>query len=151
MTPAGMQGDIHPESTRRSGYRYVFTPKHHGGGSSTDACWSSEVTRLEEFSVFDEADFRNISDDQGRLYGVLRDAESELRYLGTWDQQVAEFPRTREGIPWHGYPIWAVNDEAPPHRSGQDMRPAKEAFQKMEQEGWITTRQRKRLWKGVHA
>lgn len=76
----GMQDHEHPHPTRRSQLRYLFTAKHHGGGSTTDARWS--VTEDEEFSVFDEADFRDIGDEDGRLYGVLGDAQRELRELG---------------------------------------------------------------------
>jgi hypothetical protein len=90
-----------------------------------------------------------LSDEEGRLYGVLRDAEGELRDLGTCQQQVAEFPRAGEGVPWHGYPIWAVNELAPARRSGEKMPPAKEVFGKMERAGLISRRQRKRLYKGV--
>ena len=147
----GMADPIHPTTTRRNGYSYLFAGKHHGGGSSGDACWAEEVSRDEEFPVFDDADFFELSDEKGRLYGVLRDEEGELRDLGTWQQQVAEFPRANEGVPWHGYPIWAVKHSAPPNRSGEKMRPAKVVFQKMEQQGLITPRQKKRLLKGDHA
>ena len=92
-----------PESRH---YRYQFAAKHHGGGKADDARWVDDVSRDEEFSVFDEADFRDILDDDGRLYGVLRGADGKLRYLGTWKQKIAEFPRANEGIAWHGYPIW---------------------------------------------
>lgn len=146
-----MSDPIHPERTRKRQYSYQFTAKHHGGGKPDDARWSEEVSRDEEFSVFDEADDQDIFDEGGRFYGVLRNAEGELRDLGTWQQQLAEFPRTNEGVPWHGYPIWALNELAPPNRSGQKGRPAKAVFQKMEEAGLITARQRKRLYKGDHA
>lgn len=142
---------IHPVKTRRSQYEYLFASKHHGGGTSDDARWQDDVTRDEEFSVFDEADFHDISDSDGRLYGVLRSQDGVLRDLGTWQQQVAEFPRANEGVPWHGYPIWAVNQEAPANRSSQQMRPARGVFQKMEDAKLITKRERKRLFKGKHA
>jgi hypothetical protein len=141
----------HPTPTRRSGYRYIFLGKHHGGGSSIDACWSNEVSRDEEFFVFDEADNFEIADEGDRMYGVLRDSDGELRDLGTWQQQMAEFPHASEGVPWHGYPIWAVNDDAPPNAAGQKVRPAKRVFLKMDVAGLITRRQRKRLFKGDHA
>ncbi|MGL4553174.1 MAG: hypothetical protein ACRC33_18570 [Gemmataceae bacterium] len=140
---------IHPETTRRGGYRYTFTAKHHGGGSSGDARWT--LNDAEEFSVFDGADFHQVADDAGNLYGVLPGTDGSLRELGTWAQQVAEFPAAADGVPWHGYPIWSVNDEAPDNRRGERMRPAKEVFVKMEGAGLITRRQRKRLLKGDHA
>jgi hypothetical protein len=101
--------------------------------------------------VFDEAVFCDIFDDDGRFYGVLREADGELRDLGTWQQQMAEFPVANVGVPWHGYPIWAVNNEAPINRSGPNARPRKEVFAKLEGAGLITVQQRKRLYKGAHA
>jgi hypothetical protein len=141
---------IHGQTTRRSGYRYQLTPKHHGGDPGA-AQWLPALGLEEEFGVFDTADQHELSDEEGRLYGVLRDAEGELRDLGTWQQQVAEFPRADEGVPWHGYPIWAVNEVAPARRSGEKMRPAKEVFGKMERAGLLSRGQRKRLYKGDHA
>ncbi len=143
--------ELHSTLTQRSHYQYLFTAKHHGAGSSGDACWSSDVSRDEEFSVFDVADLHLFAADNGWLYGVLRDAKNELRDLGTWQQQVAEFPKANEGVPWHGYPIWAVNEDAPANRAGQDMRPPKKVFKQFEKEGLITARERKRLLKGDHA
>jgi hypothetical protein len=138
----------HSEVTRRSKYRYCFTSKHHGGGSSEDAKWS--ISREEEFSVFDTADFLEVCDDEGWYYGVLA-AAGKLKDIGTWEQQMAEFPKASEGSPWHGYPIWAVNEEAPPNRSSQKMRPPKSVFRRMEATGLISKQQRKRLFKGEHA
>ncbi|MBY0526770.1 MAG: hypothetical protein K2R98_25485 [Gemmataceae bacterium] len=145
-----MTDPIHPDPTRKRGYRYQFAAKHHGGGTAKDARWALNVSRVEEFTVFDEADDHDIFDDDGRCYGVLRNADGNLRDLGTWQQQVAEFPRANDGVPWHGYPIWAVNGLAPANRSGERVRPAKNVFQKMEQAGLISRRQRKRLYKGDH-
>jgi hypothetical protein len=140
---------IHDQRTRRRGYQYQFTPKHHGGDVGA-AQWLPSLRLEEEFTVFDTADEHELSDGDGRLYGVLRNAEGELRDLGTWQQQVAEFPPANEGVPWHGYPIWAVNDAAPANRSGEKVRPAKAVFARMEQTGLITARRRKRLYKGDH-
>lgn len=146
-----MSESVHATVTRKSLHHYMFTSKHHGGGGPGDACWFPAVSRDEEFAIFDQADFYSICDERGWLYGILRDAEGELRDLGTWQQQLAEFQEATSGMPWHGYPIWAVNQEAPPNRSGQKMRPSKEVFAKMEREGLITSQQRKRLYKGSHA
>jgi len=143
--------EMHPTRTQRSQHEYMFTAKHHGGGSRSDACWSPQVTRDGEFSVFDLADLHSIADDGGWLYGVLRDSNHGLRDLGTWGQQIAEFPKANEGVPWHGFPIWAVNNEAPPNRAAETLRPSKEVFQQMEKVGLITRRERKRLYKGDHA
>ncbi|MFL5242526.1 MAG: hypothetical protein ACJ8FY_10495 [Gemmataceae bacterium] len=142
---------IHPKQTRKRFYRYQFTAKHHGGGKADNARWSEDVTRDEEFSVFDEADVCDVFDNEGRFYGVLRDAGGKLRDLGTWQQQMAEFPRANDGIPWHGYPIWAVNELAPGNRASPEARPAKEVFARMELARQITKREGKRLYKGDHA
>lgn len=108
------------------------------------------MTHEEEFSVFNLADVLDIQDD-GRFFGVLRDAEGDLRDLGTWQQQVAEFPLASGSAPWHGYPAWPLNDLAPPNRVSQKMRPNKSVFVFMESVGLISTRQRTRLMKGDHA
>jgi hypothetical protein len=134
--------------TQRSNYRYCFTPKHHGGGSSDDATWILSADA--EFAVFDLADLLEVCDDDEWYYGVSL-ANGELLDIGTWAQQIAEFPKASEGSPWHGYPIWTVNDHAPPNRSTQKMRPSKAIFQRLEQVGLINKQQRKRLWKGDHA
>jgi hypothetical protein len=104
------------------------------------------LTPEEEFSVFDTADWHDLSDDRQWLYGVLRAEDGELRILGTWDQQVAAFPAADEGQPWHGYPLYPLNELGPTNRRGERHRPAKEVFAKMEQAGLITARQRKRLY-----
>jgi hypothetical protein len=151
MTPSGQQEIVHPELTRRSQYSYMFTAKHHGGGSlHVDACWSPQVSRDEEFSVFDGADFHEITGADGSLYGVLRANEEGLRFLGTWNQQLAEFPFAREGVAWHGYPLYPLKDLGPENRRGEKLRPPREVFQLMERAGLITKRERKRLFKGDH-
>lgn len=119
-----MQDHEHPQPTRRSGFRYLFTAKHHGGGPDDAARWSPEINEDDEFRVFDDADAFEFTDDQGRLYGILRD-EGGLRDLGTWRQQIAEFPFAREGMPWHGYPLWPVSEMAPENRRGEKFRPSK--------------------------
>lgn len=145
-----MPDPIHPRVTRKSKYRYQFTAKHHRG-SKGDAQWLATISRAEEFSIFNDADAYDFSDAVGRLYGVLRDGNGNLREIGTWNQQMAEFPRANTNVAWHGYPIWAVNKLAPPNRRNQKARPAKQVFDKMEQAGAITVQQRRRLFRGDHA
>lgn len=147
MTPSGPQDHLHPDVTQRSGYRYLFTAKHHGAGGPDDARWSLLLSQAEEF--FDFADLRQLADHQGRLYGLLR-TDGVLRDLGTWGQQIAEFPVAHAGQPWHGYPIWAVNRQAPANRADEQMRPAKAVFELMERLGLLSHRERKRLSKGNH-
>src|SRR5215813_2426661 len=76
---------IHAQATRRSGYQYQFTPKHHGADPDA-AQWLPSLRLEEEFAVFDLADEHELADKDGRLYGVLRNAEGEFRDLGTWQQ-----------------------------------------------------------------
>jgi hypothetical protein len=138
----------HAQPTHRSRYRYVFTAKHHGGGPKDAAQWS--VSLDEEFCVFDRADLHELIDDRGWLYGVLPDGDGKLRELGTWKQQIAEFPAAADGQPWHGYPLWPLNDLGPENRRGEKLRPSKAVFLRMEHVGLISRRDRKRLFKGDH-
>ena len=142
-------GPIHPVPTRRSGYRYLFSEKHHGRGGPDAARWI--LTHDEEFGVFDLADFHDLSDERGWLYGIRRDPDGRLVDLGTWNQQVAEFPHTREREPWHGYPLWPLKALGPDNRKGEKYRPSKEVFRKMEESGLLTLRECRRLVKGDHA
>lgn len=134
--------------TDRSRFRYQFTPKHHGGDAEASQ-WDPSLRLDEEFEVFNLADWHYLSDERGWMYGIRR-LGNELQDLGTWAQQVAEFPSARSGEAWHGYPIWAINELAPSNRRGQKMCPDKEVFAKMEDAGLLTKQQRKRLLKGDH-
>jgi hypothetical protein len=140
----------HHTLTGRSSYRYQFTPKHHGADSDA-ARWLPSMTLDEEFVVFDEADEHELNGDDGNLYGVQRDDDGEVRYIGTWNQQIAEYPVAREAEPWHGYPLYPLIELGPENRRGQKGRPGKEVFDKMADAGVITRRQRRRLLKGDHA
>jgi hypothetical protein len=141
---------VHNRRTGRSEHQYQFTPKHHGA-DNTAAQWLPELSLDEEFAIFDTADEHDLSDDDGRLYGVQRDEEDSLRYIGIWHEQVAEFPLAREGEAWHGYPLYPLVDEGPDNRRGQKLRPATIVFRKMVDAGLITRSQRRRLMKGDHA
>lgn len=144
-----MADHLHSEQTHRSGFSYLFSDKHHGGDRNA-ARWSLELSEAEEFSVFDNADLHDISDDRQYLYGVLRMGDV-LRKLGTLKQQVAEFPHADEGQPWHGYPHYPLQEVGPPNRRGEKCRPEKIVFEIMERVGLLTKRHRKRLMKGDHA
>jgi hypothetical protein len=100
---------VHGQPTRRSAYRYQFTPKHHGGDTNA-AQWLPGLGLDEEFRVCNAADEHDLSDDAGRLYGVLTATEDVLHFIGTLNQQVAEFPVAREGEPWHGYLIYPPDE-----------------------------------------
>ena len=141
---------VHGTLTARSNYQYQFTPKHHGADTNA-AQWLPGLSLEEEFSVFDEADVHELSDEDGNLYGVLRDEKGSLRYIGTWNQQVAEFPVARASEVWHGYPLYPLVELGPENRRGEKGRPGKNLFDMMARTGMITRRQRRRLLKGDHA
>jgi hypothetical protein len=142
-----MQDYEHSERTNRHQYRYLFTAKHHGGVKGA-AQWT--LSEPDEFAVFDGADEMELSDEQGNLYGALRDGEESLRFLGSYQEQIAEFPCAAEGVPWHGYPMWAINQDGPSNRRNQKHRPARQVFDRMVHVGLITRTMRTRLMKGDH-
>lgn len=142
------QKKTHPVPTRVRQLFYEFTTKHHGAGSTLDSRWSEDITEPEEFQVFDVGVAFQILDEGGNVYGVLRHGDS-LRELGTWQQQVAEFPYTEPPHDWHGYPIWPVEDSAPV-KLRRKPRPSKIVFDLMLAAGLITSRELRRLMKGDH-
>lgn len=148
MSTGESAGPIHPVPTR-NGKRYLFSGKHHGGDRNA-AQWLPTLSHDEEFTVFDTADFHDISD-EGWLYGVRIGPRGDVLELGTWGQQIAEFPFARDNEAWHGYPLWPLKVAGPPNRKGEKHRPAKNVFLKMEAEGLIDTRDRRCLQKGDHA
>lgn len=147
--PSVQSDTEHPVPTSRRGLIYLFTPKHHGGNASA-SCWLTELTFDEEFAIFDRADEHQVEDSAGNLYGyqVLEASNRHLRDLGSWSQQMAEYPVQRPGSPWHGYPIWPIASMAPPQYQGQRCRPERQVFDRMVELGDITIGQRKRLKKG---
>ena len=148
---------LHPSSTVRRGLRYEFTPKHHGADSDA-ACWLTELGLDEEFAIFDRADGieevegtdpRQIADEAGNLYGYELIPDGTMRVIGTWYQQLAEFPVQVDGAIWHGYPIWPLKNElAPENRRGEKCRPTTRVFDRLLEIGVITRQQRKRLGNG---
>jgi hypothetical protein len=100
--------------------------------------------------VFDLADFHDLSDVDGCLYGVLRTAEGEVQFLGTRDEQLAEFPVARVGEAWHGYPVYPLANAQAHGRGGAAGRPAKSVFAKMQREGVLSRTECRRLMKGKH-
>ncbi len=136
----------HGEKTRRRDLRYCFSLKHHGG-SRKDAQWADDLSHEEEFAIFDEADFREISDDAGNLYGLRRDEESNLLDLGTRGEQIAKFWENGLDQPWHGFPLFPLLGTDV--KQNQRNTPApRSALLKMEQAGLIQAIERKRLQKG---
>jgi hypothetical protein len=152
MSVGETSGPIHPDPTRSERRRqYQFYNKHHRGRPSDAAQWEPGVSREEEFTVFDDADWHEIADERGWLYGVRRrDAMGEIPDLGMRGEQVAEFPFARPTETWHGYPLWPLSEEGPANRRGEQARPSKGVFLRMESVGMLTLRERKRLYKGNH-
>jgi hypothetical protein len=146
---AGHAGPRTPATDAQERFSLLIHSQAHGG-SGDAACWLPEISEDSEFRVFDDADAFELADDRGWLYGILRDDEGGLRDLGTWHQQIAEFPFAREGTPWHGYPLWPVNETAPDNRRGEKHRPSREVLDKMVAAGILTQRQKRRLMKGDH-
>jgi hypothetical protein len=141
----------YPEATQRSGYRYFFFAKHHGGDTRA-AMWLTSISREVEFSIFDHGDLRDIADNRGWIYGVLLDDEGDLREIGTWEEQVAEFrPGVSLADPWHGYPQWPVDKLGPANRRRQQSCPDRVVFDLMVAAAMIDRIQRKRLLSGRNA
>ncbi len=59
----------------------VSTPKHHGAGLPSDSRWLPDLTRPEEFQVFDMADFHELRDEDGDLYGLRISGDPGNRQL----------------------------------------------------------------------
>jgi len=139
------------QRTRKRRLKYEITGKHHGGNRRA-AMWLPQVTHAEEFAIFDVADFNDIFDNAGSLYGVQPLREEQLRHIGVWNEQVAKFPRKRANEPWHGYPVWPLEiAREGRHKKPKKLRPPKEIFERMCDAKLITERQRMRLMNGDYA
>lgn len=148
MVNSGSAGAIHPATTKRSGYQYLFHIKHHNYGAKDVAQWLPDLSRLEEFSIFDRADELDLSSASGDLYGLRIDSDNDILALGTLGQQVAKFPHAHASLPWHGYPLGPLANTRPPH---PPIRPLpREAIQKMVDQKLLTATQMKRLLRGNH-
>jgi hypothetical protein len=142
-------GETHAERTRKE-KSYFFYIKHHRPEDQSNSQWSPEVTQAEEFAIFDDADWHDFLDERQWLYGIQRVSESQVRTLGTWGQQMAEFPHARENESWHGYPLWPLRVQGPENRRGDVGRPSRAVFLRMEAVGRLTPAERKRLFGGKH-
>ncbi len=149
MSTGEDSGPIHPIPTKTN-KRYLFYKKHHGHDPDA-AQWLPELSHEEEFQIFFTADEKDIVDDGGRLYGVRVDAGQKVLYLGTRNEQIAKFPVPRSATVWHGYPHYPLKAAGAENRQGEEDRPSKRVFMKMENAGLISARDRKRLMKGDYA
>ena len=138
---------LHPQRSERSRHQYFFYDKHHKAGYSEDAQWLPELTHDEEFAVFDLADFHELSNEKGDLYGLRLNPERRVMSLGTREEQVAEFPVAQGDHPWRGYPAWPIM-RLDRDRSVRKYPAPREALEKMKQAGLINENQRKRLLRG---
>ncbi len=143
--------DACPEHNQRTRsvrqLRYCFAIKHHGFDGNA-AQWVPDLSREDEFSIFDEADWLEITDEDGNLYGLRRDEGLEMLDLGTRGEQIAKFWENGDQ-PWHGFPSWPLAEDAPENR--RRLPAPREALLKMEQAGLLLPEQRKRLFKGKPA
>jgi hypothetical protein len=140
----------YPERTRRSDFRYCFYVKHHGRGAPNASQWAEDVSRQDEFGIFDEADWHDLSDSEGDLYGLRRSAEGDLLDLGTHGEQIAKFWRpSTDNQPTHGFPMWPVAEDSSDNRKKQSAPVA--ALSKMVEQGLLLPSHYKRLRKGKYA
>jgi hypothetical protein len=140
---------LHPTQTT-SGRRYQFTPKHHGYGGDDASRWLEALSLDDEFAIFHTADAMNIADTAGNLFGAMREGQNSLRRLGTFNQQIAKFPCVSGDQAWHGYPVWALDGDAPPKLRAEKQRPPKEVFDRMLETDLIDAKMQFRLKKGEH-
>jgi hypothetical protein len=141
--------DIHEGVTERGQLRYCFTPKHHGAGLPSDSRWLPDLTRLEEFQVFDMADFHELRDEDRDLYGLRisgAPGNRELLDLGCKHEKVARFwAEGRPTDPWHGHPLWPLRSKHAENRAKQGCCPPREVFDRMIEVGILSAKQASRL------
>jgi hypothetical protein len=128
----------------------TYSLTHRDQRTTEDFRWSADVSADDEVAVFLTSRSRDMADDEGNVYGVLRTADGQVRSLGVWNQQVAVFSHTSAAGPWSGHPLLPLNDDALAGRRQGKSRPPKEVFRKMEIENLLTPLQRKRMMKGCH-
>jgi len=152
MSQGGAQypGPLHLQRTSRSGHEYFFYDKHHRGGIGEEAQWLTEpdLTRDEEFGVFNRADLHILSDEKGNLFGLReRNTGGRVPELGTRGEQFAKFPLAEEGQAWHGFPNWPIARDVESHES----RPIpRETLRRMVEVNLLTSSERRRVQKGKH-
>jgi hypothetical protein len=140
--------DYWPQLTNPRSYRYFFHPKHHGGGSPTDARWKPDITQNEEFTIFEIAVRLDLSDESCNLYNVRKAANQTILELGIFHEQIARFWKPSAGEAWHGHPLWPVVTDSPHNRSRQKHRPDGSVFRKLVEQGVLSERDSHRLNSG---
>lgn len=138
-----------PEVTKRRKYKYFFHPKHHGAGGPTDSRWSPDVSRAEEFSIFDGADEKDLADEDANLYNVRKAADGSILELGVFHEQIARFWKPRATADaWHGHPLWPIEAGGPSNRARQSCRPGTLVFRRLVEQGVLSERDSYRLNNG---
>lgn len=135
----------HSATTQSSGFRYCFYIAHHGQGTTDDSQWDRNLSRDDEFSIFDQSDRFHLSDSKGHYYGLWI-LEEQILALGSCGEIIAKFWNPVKNQPTHGFPLWPLAATTPENRN-QTVAP-REALLKMEREGLLQPVQRKRLQKG---
>jgi len=146
--------DIHNQATRRRHLTYCFYPKHHGAGTKSDARWSPDLSRPQEFAVFDMADASQLEDEEGNLYGLhILHSEGRARILplGERNEMIARFwVEDNPENPWHGHPLWPIQARDSLNRKQQARRPPKIVFDRMVLAGLVSENNALRLRAGRH-
>jgi hypothetical protein len=139
---------IHPVKTLR-GRTLKFTDKHHHCGKSDHGCWRKSITRDIEFSLFQDAETGDYSDDDGNLYNVHKKGE-EFIEIGTRHELLAIFWNPKSPVEWHGHPIWPIKTKDPLNRKNEEYKPSKAVMQRMVKQGRISERDADRMRRGEH-
>ncbi len=147
MASGGDACPEHPQTTGRRHFRYCFHRKHHGAGSRDAARWADDVSRDEEFAIFDEADEHEIADKGGNLYGMRpRSADGMILDLGTRREQVAKFWNPHKNQPAHGFPLWPLGKSSPDNK--KEYLVPREALQAMRDENMLNDAELRRAGGG---
>ena len=136
---------VHHEVTRRRGLFYCFSTKHHGSGASDASQWIMGLEPSDEFAIFDQADWHDLADPKGNLYG-LRISGDAILDLGSLGEKVAKFWMAHEGQSWHGFPLYPLAPQGPANRRQAPF--PRDVLKRMENEGLLRPEQRRRLEKG---
>ena len=146
--------DIHDQRTKERLYFYCFTPKHHDRCAKSDSRWLKEMPRPEEFQVFNMADYHELKDADGDLYGLRisgAPGSRRLLELGDKHEQVARFwAEGRPTDPWHGHPLWPLRSRDAGNRAKQNCCPPVEVFDLMVEKGILPATKANRLKTGKH-
>ena len=107
------------------------------------------MTHDEEFAVFDLADFHDLSNEKGDLYGLHLSPERSIMIWGLEKNRWRSFLFRKEIIPGMAIRAWPIIGWSGTSRSEISL-PPKDALEKMKHAGLITENQRKRLARGKH-